>query len=79
MYLFGPWCKQPSGDNRWCADMIMGTMTCRLLNHSTSATRRSLSRRCLHEYGGWRVDQKGWRPYRGVMQLFGPWTATEGP
>jgi hypothetical protein len=25
------------------------------------------------------VDQQGWRPYRGVMQLFGPWTATEGP
>jgi hypothetical protein len=33
----------------------------------------------LQEHGGWRVDPKGWRPYRGVMQLFGPWTATEGP
>jgi hypothetical protein len=22
---------------------------------------------------------RGWRPYRGVMQLFGPWTAAEGP
>jgi hypothetical protein len=35
--------------------------------------------KALQEYGGWRVDQKGWRPYRGVMQLFGPWTASEGP
>jgi hypothetical protein len=27
------------------------------------------------------MDQKGWRPYQGqgVMQLFGPWTATEAP
>jgi hypothetical protein len=25
------------------------------------------------------MNQEGWRPYRGVMQLFGPWTATEGP
>jgi hypothetical protein len=33
----------------------------------------------LQEHGGWLVDPKGWRPYRGVMQLFGPWTATEGP
>jgi hypothetical protein len=33
----------------------------------------------LQEQGGWRVDTKGWRPYRGVMQLFGPWTAVEGP
>ncbi len=33
----------------------------------------------LQEHGGWRVDPKGWRPYRSVMQLFGPWTATEGP
>jgi hypothetical protein len=31
------------------------------------------------EPSGWRVDQKGWRPYQGVMQLFGPWTATEAP
>lgn len=35
--------------------------------------------KALQEYGGWRVNQKGWRPYRGVMQLFGPWTATDGP
>ncbi len=34
--------------------------------------------KALQEYGGWRVD-RGWRPYRGVMQLFGPWTPTEGP
>ncbi len=33
----------------------------------------------LQKHGGWRVDPRGWRPYRGVMQLFGPWTATEGP
>jgi len=33
----------------------------------------------LQAHGGWRVNPKGWRPYRGVMQLFGPWTATEGP
>jgi hypothetical protein len=32
----------------------------------------------LHR-GGWRVDEWGWRPYRGVEQLFGPWTATDGP
>jgi hypothetical protein len=35
--------------------------------------------KALQEHGGWRMDQKSWRPYRGVMQLFGPWTATEGP
>lgn len=35
--------------------------------------------KALQEHGGWRVNQQGWRPYRGVMQLFGPWTATEGP
>lgn len=35
--------------------------------------------KALQNHDGWRVDQKGWRPYRGVMQLFGPWTATEGP
>jgi hypothetical protein len=35
--------------------------------------------RALQEHSGWRVDSKGWQPYRGVMQLFGPWTATEGP
>jgi len=33
----------------------------------------------LQEHGGWRVNPKGWRVYRSVMQLFGPWTATEGP
>jgi hypothetical protein len=33
----------------------------------------------LQEHGGWRVNPKVWRVYRGVMQLFGPWTATEGP
>ena len=35
--------------------------------------------KALQEHGGWRVDSRGWRPYRGVMQLFGPWTSTEGP
>lgn len=35
--------------------------------------------RALLDHGGWRVDDRGWRPYRGVVQLFGPWTATEGP
>lgn len=35
--------------------------------------------KALQERGGWRVNPAGWRPYRGVMQLFGPWTATEGP
>lgn len=35
--------------------------------------------KALQEHGGWRVNSHGWRPYRGVMQLFGPWTATEGP
>jgi hypothetical protein len=35
--------------------------------------------KALQEHGGWRVDPSGWPPYRGVMQLFGPWTATEGP
>jgi hypothetical protein len=35
--------------------------------------------KALQAHGGWRVNQAGWRPYRGVMQLFGPWTATEGP
>lgn len=35
--------------------------------------------KALQEHGGWRVDPGGWPPYRGVMQLFGPWTATEGP
>jgi hypothetical protein len=33
----------------------------------------------LQAHGGWRVNPKGWRVYRNVMQLFGPWTATEGP
>jgi hypothetical protein len=35
--------------------------------------------RALLENGGWRVNPAGWHVYRGVMQLFGPWTATEGP
>jgi hypothetical protein len=35
--------------------------------------------KALQEHGGWRVNPNGWRVYRGVMQLFGPWTATEGP
>jgi hypothetical protein len=35
---------------------------------------QALLRRC-----GWRIDDHGWRPYRRVEQLFGPWTATEGP
>ena len=35
--------------------------------------------KALQEQGGWRVDPSGWRPYRGVVQLFGPWTPTEGP
>lgn len=35
--------------------------------------------KALQAHGGWLVDPKSWRPYRGVMQLFGPWTATEGP
>jgi hypothetical protein len=35
--------------------------------------------KALQEHSGWRVNPQGWRPYRGVMQLFGPWTATEGP
>jgi hypothetical protein len=35
--------------------------------------------KALQNYGGWRVNPGGWEPYRNVMQLFGPWTATEGP
>jgi hypothetical protein len=35
--------------------------------------------KALQAHGGWRVNKGGWRPYRGVEQLFGPWTATEGP
>jgi len=35
--------------------------------------------KAFQEDGGWTVEQRGWRPYRGVMQLFGPWTAREGP
>jgi hypothetical protein len=35
--------------------------------------------KALQEHGGWLVDPAGWRPYRGAMQLFGPWTAIEGP
>ncbi len=44
--------------------------------------RRNLGYRlykALQDHGGWRVDRHGWRPYRGVVQLFGPWTPTEGP
>jgi hypothetical protein len=33
----------------------------------------------LQAHGGWRVNPKGWHVYRGVIQLFGPWTAAEGP
>jgi hypothetical protein len=29
-------------------------------------------------HGSWRVNSGGWRVYRGLTQLFGPWTATEG-
>jgi hypothetical protein len=35
--------------------------------------------KALQVHGGWRVNPKSWRVYRGVLQLFGPWTATEGP
>ncbi|MCX7596932.1 MAG: hypothetical protein N2235_24950 [Fischerella sp.] len=35
--------------------------------------------KALQEYGGWHVNPGGWQPYRNVMQLFSPWTATEGP
>jgi hypothetical protein len=35
--------------------------------------------RALQEHGGWRVNRAGWRPYRNVTQLFGPWTDTQGP
>ena len=35
--------------------------------------------RALLVHGGWRRNDRGWRPYRGVEQLFGPWTATDGP
>ena len=34
--------------------------------------------KALQAYDGWRVNPGGWRVYRGVMQLFGPWTAVEG-
>lgn len=33
----------------------------------------------LRQQGGWRVNPGGWRPYRRVAQLFGPWTPTHGP
>jgi hypothetical protein len=33
----------------------------------------------LRDHGGWRLDDHGWRPYRGLVQLFGPWTASDGP
>jgi hypothetical protein len=35
--------------------------------------------KALQAHGGWRLNPSGWRVYRGVTQLFGPWTATEGP
>ena len=35
--------------------------------------------KALQDRGGWRVNRNGWHRYRNVMQLFGPWTATEGP
>lgn len=35
--------------------------------------------KALQDHGGWRVNRGGWHRYRSVMQLFGPWTATEGP
>jgi hypothetical protein len=35
--------------------------------------------KALQAHGGWRVNPVGWRVYRNEMQLFGPWTATEGP
>lgn len=35
--------------------------------------------KALQAHGGWRVNPAGWRVYHGIMQLFGPWTATEGP
>lgn len=35
--------------------------------------------KALQDNGGRRVDPKGWRPYRGVTPLFGPWMATERP
>jgi hypothetical protein len=30
------------------------------------------------DHGGWRMEQKDWRPYRGIMQLFGPGAAPGG-
>jgi hypothetical protein len=48
----------------------------------TTEQKRNLGYRlykALQTYGGWRVNPKGWPVYQGVMQLFGPWTATEGP
>lgn len=35
--------------------------------------------KALQAHGGWRLNNSGWQPYRGVVQLFGPWTASEGP
>lgn len=35
--------------------------------------------KALQDYEGWRINPGGWQPYRGVEQLFGPWTAVEGP
>jgi hypothetical protein len=35
--------------------------------------------KALQAHGGWRVNLGGWRVYQNVMQLFGPWTPTEGP
>ena len=44
--------------------------------------RRNLGYRlckALQTHGGWRVNQAGRRVYWGVLQLFGPWKAAEGP
>ena len=35
--------------------------------------------KALLAHGGWRINNAGWHRYRNVMQLFGPWTAIEGP
>jgi hypothetical protein len=35
--------------------------------------------KALQAHGGWQINPGGWRVYRNVMQLFGPWTPTEGP
>jgi hypothetical protein len=49
---------------------------------ATAEHRSNLGHRlytALRDHGGWRVNDEGWRPYRGLVQLFGPWTATDGP